>query len=96
MIGILVDKRVELDRAFKKLQTLQPDTKEYQLCVDNIDRLGGSLEFFEKEDRSNLSKLVHNPALIGVLGNFAVAIAAIYHERIGIITSRAFGLVRPK
>jgi len=90
----------ELDeyiRLCDHLVTLKPGTDEYDKSLNQLNsfvHLMKQLPLYPAE--SMLDKILGNSALLNVGGMLLVAGATLWHERLGIITSRAFGFVRFK
>jgi hypothetical protein len=88
----------ELNRLAAHIATVEPGTDEYDRVLKNyndIIHIQNSI-LGRKEFDSRMDVLLKNPALLGVIGNLAIAVLVLNFERLGIITSRAFNFIRPK
>ena len=82
-------KKTQLDEIIEEVQSelllrLDPQSDEYATVVHNLETL-----YRIKRDRG-----VSKEAVIGAGTNFMGILAVLNFERIGVITSKAFGLVR--
>lgn len=93
---LLFDREEEFDRLLTKLHSLEPGSKEYQSILEQLNTLVRIDSYIYKEEESKASKLLSNPALVGVLGNLAMTLLVLNYERLGVVTSRAFSFIRPR
>jgi len=81
-----------LDQAIERLYTLmaeeEPDTEKYSVIVDQLAKLHKL-----KEDEKSTKTRVSPDTLAMILGNLAGIGFIIWHEKAGIITSKALGFV---
>lgn len=89
--------RAEMSRVLVKLDSVEPGTPEYKTTLEELSQIA-NIYMMTREDfvESRIDRLLKNPAFLGMVGNLVLAGMILYHERAEIITSRAFGLVRPK
>lgn len=88
----------ESSRLIEHIGTLEPGTKEYDQVQAEIR------EFIHIENMvmqrpewiSWKDKLLNNQALVGGIFTLIATGSVLYFERLEIITSRAFGWIRPK
>ncbi len=92
----------ELARLDEMIEKEKPGTDEYDRLVKEINQLthieNVILERPEFKDWnvSKLDKLLNNAPLIGAIGTGVVAVLTLNYERLDIVTSRAYGLIRSK
>lgn len=89
----------EIQRLWNILVTLEPGSKEYNGVLANLRNIMGfdkELGAIAPEQESKLDKILGNTALLGVVGNLALGLLILNHERTNVITSRAFNLLRSK
>ena len=94
---MLEDQVKELARLEEHLKTLKPGSDEYDKTLDQITRFVHVMKQFPLWPvESKLSRFFNNPALINATAMTVVAFVTLYHERLEIVTSRAFGFIRFK
>ena len=91
----------EYKRLKDKLETLEPGTDAYDKTLDQFNKLVHMMiklddDVRRKKPKSKLSQFVENPALVSATGMLILGFATLYHERVEIITSRVFGMVKFK
>ena len=90
----------ELTRLSEFITTVPPGTEDYDRVLREIRDLLLIQNLVSPDYRgtheSKIEKVLNNPAIIGVLGNLAVAVLILNYEKVGIVTSRAFAFIRPK
>ncbi len=92
----------ELARLDSEIEKAKPGTDEYDRLVQEINQLthieNVILERPEFKDWnvSRLDKFLNNAPLIGAIGTGVVAVLTLNYERLDIVTSRAYGLIRSK
>ncbi len=86
----------EFSRLLKSLSELEPETDEYAKMLEKFQKFADVAKPYFKEDKSRFDRFLDNPALVGVVGNLLGMFLVLNYERAEIITSRAFGWIRPK
>lgn len=92
----------ELHRLDEMIEKQKPGTDEYDRLVKEINQLthieNTILERaeFENWKVSRLDKLLKNAPLIGAVSTGVVAVLTLNYERLDVVTSRAYGLIRSK
>ena len=93
---LLFDREEQFDRLLLTLNTLEPGSDEYQKVLDQINTFVHIDERLHPQEPSRLDKILANPALLGLFGNLTLGVLILNYEKLDIITSRAFNLIRPK
>lgn len=82
----------ESNRIVRELTTTEPGSPEYKDLLDHASKLLKLLEAEEKRN-SKVKSLLANPALLGIIGNLAMAVLLINHERLNVVTTSAVRLL---
>ncbi|MCK5602230.1 hypothetical protein KAR91_10185 [Candidatus Pacearchaeota archaeon] len=92
----------ELHRLDETIEKEKPGTDEYDRLLKEIKEItiieNSILERAEFKDWnvSRLDKFLKNAPLVGAVGTFGVAFLTLNYERLEVVTSRAFGFVKPR
>lgn len=85
--GITLDE--EIQRCLNEMNTMKVDSDEYSVAVGNLEILQG----LQKENNRN--KYVISPEVaVTAITNILGILLVINHEKINVITTRAFSLIR--
>jgi hypothetical protein len=85
----------QAERLWKKLETVPPGTKEYTEILDELMTIISIQEtLYDRVKPRWYEEVLKSPAFIGGFFQIGATILVINHERIGIITSRAFNWIR--
>lgn len=93
---LLFDREEQFDRLLTKLNTLEPASEEYQKILENVNILVHIDKAVHPHKPSTMEKILANAPLIGGFFSLAATGMVLYHERLDVITSRAFGWIRFK
>ena len=95
---MLNDIWTESGRLMEHIKTVEPGTEEYDAVLSEIIDLIQLQDTVTKrpEWSSWMSKFVNNPMLVSGVFTLGTTLIVLYFERAEIITSRAFGWIRPK
>ena len=92
----------ELQRLDKAIEKETPGTDEYERLLKEfkeITQIENSIlqrPEFADWNVSRLDKFLNNAPLLGAIATAGVTVLTLHYERLEIITSRAFGFIRPK
>lgn len=82
---------------------VQLSTEELNLLFENrmeLIELRATEEYRQEEKiktkKTKAQTVLENPALVSAIANVTIALLVLNFERAGIVTSRAFSLIRPK
>ena len=78
----------EIERVLDDMITHAPDSKEYKDILETYERL---CELRPKKD-----KLVSGDAVLGAVVNLLGIGAVLGHERLNVITTKAFSWIKPR
>ncbi len=95
---IVIDR--ELTRLEEHIKTVEPGSDEYDRTLRQIQDFlhlqNQLLQSYERVDESRLDKILKNPAFVGGVFSLLATGWVLHHERLDVITSRAFGWIRFK
>lgn len=92
----------ELHRLDETIEKEKPGTDEYERLLHEIKEItmieNSILERPEFKDWnvSRLDKFLRNSPLLGAVATVGITVLTLHYERLDVITSRAFGFIRPK
>ena len=94
---MMLDLWNEFDRQIKHIKNVEPGSPEYDKSLSQIGEIVHiQNKILEREEFvSKMEKLLRNPALVGAVAQLGMTLLVINHERLNVITSRAFGWIRP-
>lgn len=93
---LLFDREEQYDRLLTKLNSLEPGSEEYQKILENVNTLAHIDKVLHPHEPSIMEKILANAPLVGGIFSLAATGMVLYHERLDVITSRAFGWIRFK
>ena len=83
---VRADLEKEISDLTKKLGVLEPSSKEYQLVAENVVRLCNARSYIK-------DRFISWDTMAVVGGNILGILLVLNHEKLDIISSKAFGLI---
>lgn len=74
----------------------KPGTNEYDKALEQLKNLTHIQKEMKELNPSKLGQFFSNPALVGIVGNFAIALLMLNYEKTDIITSSVRSMIRSK
>lgn len=89
--------RRELSRLTEHIARVRPGTDDYDSVLKEInDLVHIENTLLGRAPESRLDTILKNPAFVGGVFSLIATAGVLYHERLEIVTSRAFGWIRFK
>ena len=84
------------DRIIEHMKTVKPGSEEHQTCVAELETIARiQNEVYHRLDKESWTgRILGNAPLVTGIFGFVTTVVVLQHERLEIITSRAFNWIR--